>query len=263
MTTFTASRCSTNRSSSYVAVAHTPASLTSRAFVRLRTRLELFSWRISRTSRVWWLPGYDCTCASRRWLVGGSISQRAELDGLRFRARPESFRLEHVIDTDFSTDASGTPLLNDASSATFFAVDTVWIRGPWSVQAEYFYATVSSQRGGNPNFHGGYAYASWFLTGEHRVVEDGRIQASTICNPLDPCDEKDGLGALELGVRYSFADLNDGNIHGGSLHTFSLELNWYLAERRRILFNFVRAQVEDGIADAPIYFFQMRLQLEL
>jgi phosphate-selective porin OprO/OprP len=215
------------------------------------------------TGRIWWLPGYDCACESRRWLVGASVSQRLDLSGIRIRARPESFSLEHLIDTDFSTDAAGTPLLDDATSATLVGADTLWIRGPWSVQAEYFLAHVASKRAGNPTFHGGYAFVSYFLTGEHRVVADGRIQASRICSPLDSCDDKVGFGALELAARYSVVDLNDANVRGGSMHNLSLELNWYLAERRRVLFNFIRAQVDDGRADAPIYIFQVRLQLEL
>jgi len=214
------------------------------------------------TGRVWWMPGGSCRDPCRRLLLGASYSRRVNMSGVQFRARPETFKFDFVNDTDFSTDGSGVPLLEDASTANLGAVEAVWTRGPWSVQAEYYLTHVESRAGGDPFFHGGYALVSYWLTGECRPLVRGSVRQVRICNPRDPCKEDSGWGGVELAARFTTVDLNDGPVQGGSMRNVALGLNWHLAARRRLMFNLIRAQVDDGIADAPIWIFQTRLQLE-
>jgi len=61
-------------------------------------------------------------------------------------------------------------------------------------------------------------------------------------------------------------DLNGKSIRGGREHNLTAGLNWYLSEKTRFMFNYVRAKVknretppliEDGIADI----LQVRFQI--
>ena len=46
------------------------------------------------------------------------------------------------------------------------------------------------------------------------------------------------------------------------MHNVTLGVNWHLAERRRLMLNLVRAQIDDGIANEPVWILQTRFQLE-
>jgi phosphate-selective porin OprO/OprP len=215
------------------------------------------------TGRYWWMPVRDCGCACRGLMLGVALSQRVGMSGVRLRTRPESHAFDHVIDTDFSTDAAGTALLDDAQQATLAGLSAAWVGGRWFAQAEGYGTYVRSNAGGDPLFWGGYVFAGCWLTGECRRLGDGLVQPSRLCRPRDPCKETGGMGGVEVAARFSTVDLNSANILGGTLNTFSLELNWHLQKQRRLMFNVVRADVNDGVADEPIYIFQVRLQLAL
>jgi phosphate-selective porin OprO/OprP len=131
--------------------------------------------------------------------------------------------------------------------------------GPFSVQGEYFgsqynrsqaalnYATaagagVNASGSSSLAFSGFYVYGTWFLTGESRAesyevkglqgAEFGRIH---IRNPLS----KGGIGAWEIGGRYSEVNLNDGGIQGGRQQDFTLGLNWYPDRGVRFMANWI------------------------
>jgi phosphate-selective porin len=213
------------------------------------------------TGRVWTMPWVGSRAACRRLLLGASGSVRTGMNGIRFRSRPESETFGYIIDTDFSTDVFGRPLLDDAKSATFLGAEASGVWGRWFAQGEWFLAHVDSARGGDPTFTGGYVMGGLWLTRECRRLECGRRVPSRVCCPLDPCAEHRGWGGLELAARYSTVDLNDGNVLGGTMHNWSVELNWHLGSGRRLMLNYVHAQVNDGTVDEPLDIFQVRVQL--
>ncbi len=213
------------------------------------------------TARVWWMPFVGSPGICRRLLIGASASARNDMSRIQFRSRPESFTFGYAIDTNFSRDAAGVPLLNDATSANFYAAEASWVRGPFYAQAEYFMADVDSTRGGDPRFTGGYVMAGVWLTGECRRLECGGLSPSEICCPVDPCSDRCCWGGLELAARYGTVDLNDANIAGGTMENWSLELNWWWGAGRRLMLNYVRSQIDDGTVDEAIGIFQFRIQL--
>jgi phosphate-selective porin OprO/OprP len=70
---------------------------------------------------------------------------------------------------------------------------------------------------------------------------------------------------LEVGLRFSYLDLNDGDIKGGREKNFTAGLNWYLNPNVRLMFNYIRANVEDRagppVNDGTANIFQGRFQI--
>jgi len=137
--------------------------------------------------------------------------------------------------------------------------------GPASLQAEYHMANVDLvetedfPHTGDVDLRGYYVYASYFLTGEHRpyVRETGLLGRVTPRSNFRA--EGRGLGAWEVAIRHSELDFNDGPIEGGRLRDLTLGVNWYLNPNMRLMWNYVRADLDD-VGKANIY--QMRAQFD-
>lgn len=116
--------------------------------------------------------------------------------------------------------------------------------GPISVQGEY---KTSSYNDENKDFAmtSYYAFASYFITGEHRPYKHasfGRVK------PKHDIDNG-GFGALEVLARYSnmtpSADAIVANVgNPEKINDISLGLNWYLNAHMRVMYNYV--MTDDG-----------------
>lgn len=112
------------------------------------------------------------------------------------------------------------------------------------------------QRNGDGlSFHGGYVYASYFLTGEHipwdrRNGVLGRVVPHR--NFFHPKASQDGSrfgwGAWQAAVRLSYADLTDQDILGGDGKSTTLALNWYWNSHSRLQFNYLFGHIDDRLA---------------
>lgn len=208
---------------------------------------------------------------------------------VRFRARPEQ--------RDFAEDIDGTShdgVLNpgnanrlvdtgniQANSATIIGTEFVWIRGPFSLQAEYAFtsangAVVSKKNVGDQWFDGGYIQVSYFLTGENRTYDKrlGRFNPYYMSGPNTPFwlvrDRSGGLnwgiGAWEVAARYSHLNLNssDNVIQGGDMNGLTLGLNWYLNPNFKIQFQYIhdnRYNVAPGVNSGSVDGFGIRTQV--
>ncbi len=123
------------------------------------------------------------------------------------------------------------------------------------LQAEGFWYGVQRHGdvAGNPNFIGFYVQGSWILTGETRRFDRSR-RAFTFPKPDAPLGAG-GLGAWELGLRYSVIDLNyragapgqalaaDG-VRGGRQEILGAALLWYPRARVRLMLNYLHVRVD-------------------
>lgn len=88
-------------------------------------------------------------------------------------------------------------------------------------ELEYQKARFKRPNGANSlNFNGYHGHVTYVLTGEMREYKKsngtfGKVKANS------------DKGALELGLRHSFINLNDENIQGGAGHTTTAALGWY------------------------------------
>lgn len=141
------------------------------------------------------------------------------------------------------------------------APEFVAVWGPWTFQAEYYGNWITNaiapvdgpaaQRvnNGTVYFNGGYAEVLYFLTGEHRTYDRGRA-AFTRVTPKSNFQgfsadgascmacEGHGWGAWQVGVRYSWVDLDNKNIRGGSAQDMTVGLNWFLNPYMKLQWNY-------------------------
>jgi phosphate-selective porin OprO/OprP len=131
-------------------------------------------------------------------------------------------------------------------------LETLYIRGPWSLQAEYGwnYLDQAQITVGTPKpvssyvFNGGYLQVAYTLTGEARSYDRrsgslGRYYLGgqgpyEMANLIREDDGRlvGGWGGWELACRVSYTDLNSGTgaafVDGGMMRGVSVGLNWYL-----------------------------------
>ena len=168
--------------------------------------------------------------------MGGSLSRRWTNDEetVKFSARPES----HITDVKFLN----TGKIEDTTSVDRLGLEAAWVSGPWSLQGEYITTRVNRSGGlDDPEFHGGYLYGSWFLTGESRNYKFKKGAFGRV-KPLSR------YGAWELAVRFSSLDLDDAGIDGGRERNWTLGVNWYINPHLRVMANYTRVD-NNGSAD--------------
>jgi phosphate-selective porin OprO/OprP len=168
---------------------------------------------------------------------------------LSYSNRPEVHLTNKVINT------GSIP----ADSASLLGAEAAVVFGQFSAQAEYIYNMISSSDYGDPTLQSGYVYATYFLTpGDQRNYKKSEGVFDRV-KPKHPYLGTEGMGAWEVAVRYSWADLTDAMVLGGELKDISVALNWYLNNVTRMMFDYNYAD-RDGIGNAN--FFQMRFQVD-
>lgn len=161
--------------------------------------------------------------------VGASFMQIATDGDAQISARPES----HV--TSVSLVDTGTWPSVGTNSA--IGLEMAGSRGPVTIRSEFYRTEWSRNDGIDPKFHGWYAEASWFLTGEVADYRDGRFIRPAI---------KGERGAWELAFRFSTVDLNDQEVQGGKQKNLSFGVNWYSKTHWRFMANVIKVRAKEG-----------------
>jgi phosphate-selective porin OprO/OprP len=164
--------------------------------------------------------------------LGAAVLHRNPEEGdLRFRERPEA-NISGVRLVD-----SG--VLADVDDFQQYGLEAAAVFGPLSVQSEYINTRVQRASASTDlDFNAWYAYASYFLTGESRGYKANtgtfdRVKPNSTVG-------HGGIGAWELGIRYSSADLNDGSFIGGEQDNLTFGVNWYTTDNIRLSANYIK-----------------------
>lgn len=157
--------------------------------------------------------------------AGGSIRKTDDARGLRFQGSPET-----VLIGGFTPRS---PRVLTADSYSLYNGEAAFQRGPFLVQAEYVVANGEQGIGGD----GWYVEASYALTGERRAYSTryGNFGGIDPRRPLFGSGRR-GLGALEVGARYSRTSLTDNGGDEGDI--YGVALNWYPHEHVRLSLNY-------------------------
>jgi phosphate-selective porin OprO/OprP len=151
-----------------------------------------------------------------------------------------------------------TGTIANVSNAEVYSLEAAAGWGSLFFQGEYFWYRINREVPSNASpsppssalsFNGGYAEASWTITGESRAYNPatgayGRIVPK---NPVNPSGT--GWGAWELAGRYSVMNLDDqlGNIAGiagGQQTIYTAGLNWYVNNNIMFKLNYLHGTFE-------------------
>jgi phosphate-selective porin OprO/OprP len=226
------------------------------------------------TTRLTGLPVYETGEGPFRLVhLGGAFSHRLPAGGaVRYAPDPQS----NILDVSDSPASPFLPTVNiPASGQQLYNLQGAGVRGPLSLQAEWF-ATAIQQRGGGPVFfHGFYVDASYFVTGEHRGYDKQGAAFSRVSvrRPLVRADgtPATGFGAVEVAGRFAVADFLSGNLpppHSGPLaaapkgvvlYQLTVGVNWYLNDYTRVMANYTLATPDAAAVRAlPVHVFGVR-----
>ncbi|TWT88522.1 Phosphate-selective porin O and P [Pseudobythopirellula maris] len=169
----------------------------------------------------------------------------------RFRHRPEARTDQRWLDTGVIAGADDYSLL---------ALEGLVNIGPTQLVGEYQRLWLDRNAGDELDFHGGYVYLSYFLTGEHIPWERksgtlGRVKPFENFFLVDRCSGAGhgyGLGAWQVAVRWSYADFSDQDIQGGVGESVTLGLNWHWTPYARMQFNYIYGDIEENADNAPV-----------
>jgi phosphate-selective porin OprO/OprP len=143
--------------------------------------------------------------------------------------------------------------------------------GAWTVQSEWFGSwllggvttgvdPVNAGRQPPPGtpvgtvfYQGCYAEVLYCLTGERRQYDaaEGCFDRLVPDRPFR-AGRGAGPGAWQIGARYNYVGLSDGQVNGGVLNGVTLGLNWILTSQARLVFNYdlTHRQYEDVSGDS-------------
>ena len=146
---------------------------------------------------------------------------------MRFRARPETY----VNQARFIS----TGQMTNVKYASYYNAELAAVSGPISVQGEYTRVDVHRLAGGPMStFKGGYAFVSYFLTGESRryLPQEGEF---------DRVYPRSKNGAWEVAARVSTLDLNDFStgVAGGQGTNYTLGVTLYANPNFKFMGNVV------------------------
>ena len=175
-------------------------------------------------------------------LVGFDALYLAQTGGVTNNTFTFSDRIEIRVDPATNGLLNSGTLVNVNSARVLSGEAAVQV-GSFMAQGEYFDYAVQRNGLGDLSFNGGYGQASYVLTGEKHKYSSSAGAFGGI-NPVRPVNFGTGdLGAWELAVRYSYANLNDANIRGGELKSSTVGLNWYVNQNMRFMFNWIHGEV--------------------
>ncbi|GAB5514702.1 OprO/OprP family phosphate-selective porin [Rhodopirellula baltica] len=225
-------------------------------------------------SRLWGSPWYDDTSGGRgywHWGLAGAVAKPDGNAGAndtnnnegRFRTRPLARSSQRWLNTG---RIDGADWYQNIGFENILNLGSLQITGEYiltPMQVEDPAAGVDD----NLFFHGGYIYASYFLTGEHMPYNRStgtlsRVKPHENFFLVDRCNgcRGNGWGAWQLAFRYDHLDLTDGGVNGGVGNLYTAGLNWYWTPYSKVQNNLVWGEIsESGLAangdnplDAPV-----------
>ena len=153
------------------------------------------------------------------------------------------------------TTLISTGALAGVSGAQVYSAEAAGTYGPLFFQGEYFWYNVDRNALpglSNVRFDGGYAQASYVLTGETHKYNSGNAAYNGIV-PLNPFSLAGGWGAWEIAGRVSTVDLNNqlavaNGVAGGRQTVYTAALNWYINRNIRFMLDYLHGDITKQIS---------------
>lgn len=159
---------------------------------------------------------------SGHWRRLGRLSDSST----RYRQRP----FAHSTNTRLI----GTPAMN-VENETMYGAELAAISGPLHGVAEYYRLRADRVDDPSVSFQGAYGEVGYFLTkGDTRGYRNGIFVNNAPAHPLG----KDGIGSIQVNLRYDWLDLNDRDIRGGTQNGYIAALIWSPIQNLRFNVNY-------------------------
>lgn len=215
--------------------------------------------QLSVNGRLFASPWYDEASGGRGYFhvgIAGQVSDPYEdpipdapgvANTTLFRTRMEMRSFRRWLDTG---------ALDDVYSHNIVGAEAAFACGSFHAGGEYFWCNAERPEANTAlTFGGGYVYAGYFLTGEHRPYNRqrgtwDRIKPHQNFFLVEQCDDSiaRGWGAWEVAARYSYCDLTDTNVvdpvFGGVGRNVTFGLNWHLNPYTKVQFNYVIGHID-------------------
>jgi phosphate-selective porin OprO/OprP len=211
------------------------------------------------TGRLTGLPWYE---DENKLLHIGASARYTDVSGtIRYASRPESRLARTVADTN-NRSTEVPPITIDAKFAVTAGPELAFVYGPLSVQSEYLFNHNDAASVDDPDFHAYYVYATWWITGESRKFKPELAEFDRV-KPKRNLLQSGGFGAWQVGLRYSYLDLTDGDITGGKVADVTAGINWHWNPNMKLMFNYVHSETTDkNDLDGSLDIFQMRAHVD-
>ena len=198
--------------------------------------------------RLGWQP--VLSDASRKVLHLAVMGRDAKPDEGKFQAksRPEAYLSPFFVDTGkFDTDHMNS-----------YGVEAYYRSGPWMLGTEYNWHKFDAPTAGDPLFNGGDVSLIWNITGETRAYNE----AQGFFKAVSPAKSlfQGGPGAWEAVLRFSYIDLDAGNLRGGKFWRITPMVNWHASDNLRFDLGYGVGVLEKADLKGTTQFFQLRIQ---
>jgi phosphate-selective porin OprO/OprP len=229
------------------------------------------------SERLTWNPAWDNAGKNYVHLGFGHFFNAPPGQSVNFRTIPEFFVGANgpgAVGTSGQVvpgGSNGTPFFVatgnlDVPYYNVLGSELLWVDGPVSLQSEAMVSLVS-HAGSTAVLPGAYAQAGYFLTGEHRPYDrkygtiDRVIPKSNLGHDGKTC--RSGCGAWEVAGRWSYLDLNDAAIRGGTIMDYTAGINWYWNPWTKMVLNYVHAISDSATSlEARTDMFGVRAQID-
>ena len=199
-------------------------------------------------------PWYDDLSGGRgywHWAVSGQVARPdgdrgpgdTNANDGRFRTRPEARSSSRWLDTGRIAGADWYETIG---------LESAFNVGPMQLTGEFQHTWLQRQNASELQFHGGYLFLSYFLTGEHIPYSRtsgtiGRVKPYENFFLVDRCNGRwgHGWGAFAVAARYSYLDISDDDVLGGVGQSGTLALNWYWTAYSKVQFNLIYGNIDD------------------
>ncbi len=163
--------------------------------------------------------------------------------------------LNTVAPIPFATNLGGAGFAAD--DGWQFGLEAAYVAGPMTFKGEYARFHGDVEGGDGATFGAWSLEAGYWLTGETQGYnsKDGTFARPTVKHNYG---DGDGSGAWQLAIRYDAADLDDGDVAGEEIDSWTLGVNWWLNPNTRVALNWVRSDYDnlDETVDALALRFQ-------